>query len=240
MRRRCGRPLQTLASGVFVTGTDTGAGKTWVATALVRALAAAGVRAAGMKPIAAGIEAGEAHNADVAALARADGLDLALRDRNPYAFDAPVAPWIGARDARVALDLTVIAAAYRGIAARADFVVVEGAGGVRVPLARDLDMLDIARRLRLPVLLVVGMRLGCQSHALLSADAIAARGLRLAGWVACRIDPAMERCDDNVADLGTLLPAPLLADVPWGAAPVFTERALAALGVAKLPKAAGG
>jgi dethiobiotin synthetase len=107
--------------------------------------------------------------------------------------------------------------------------VVEGAGGARVPVAPGLDMLDIARRLRLPVLLVVGVRLGCLNHALLTVDALASRGLALAGWVANRIDPSMLRADDNVRELRCLIPAPLLADVAYGAIPVFTPASLSRL-----------
>lgn len=229
-----------MTRGLFVTGTDTGVGKTHVAAALLRALAGAGLRAAGMKPVAAGMDEGSACNADVAALAQADGLDLPLRDRNPYAFRAPIAPRLAARDEGVEIELATIAAAYRRIAGTADVIVVEGAGGARVPLAAGLDMLDIARRLRLPVLLVVGMRLGCQSHALLTADAIAARGLVLAGWIANRIDPRMARADDNVAELAALLPAPLLADVAWGSAPQIAAASLAKLNLVALSRAGAG
>ncbi|MFO1311931.1 MAG: dethiobiotin synthase [Burkholderiales bacterium] len=224
-------------NGVFVGGTDTGVGKTRVAAALVRALRGAGVRAAGMKPIAAGIEPGCDVNDDVAALAMADGLDLPVRIRNPYAFADPIAPHLAARDAGTLIDLRTIAAAARVVASRADAIVVEGAGGVRVPVAPGLDMLDLARSLGLPVLLVVGVRLGCLNHALLSADAVAARGVVLAGWVANRIDPAMLRADDNVAELARLLPAPMLADVAWDAAPAFDARALSRIGVGPAPKA---
>ncbi len=220
-----------MTRGLFVTGTDTGVGKTFVAVALLRALAAAGVRAVGMKPVAAGIAAGEDVAADVAALAAADGLAVPLADRNPYAFAPAIAPHVAARDAGAAIDVGAIAAAHARLAAAADVVVVEGAGGVRVPLGPDRDMLAIARRLDLPVLLVVGVRLGCLNHALLSADAVAARGLALAGWVANRIDPGMARAADSVAELAARLPAPLVADVAWGVAPALPGSALATLGL---------
>ncbi len=220
-----------MTRGVFVTGTDTGVGKTHVAVALLRALAAAGVRAVGMKPVAAGIDAGAAVAADVAALAGADGRDVALSDRNPYAFAPAIAPHVAARDAGIAIDVAAIAAAYGRLAGTADVVVVEGAGGVRVPLGPDADMLDVAGRLRLPVLLVVGVRLGCLNHALLSADAIHGRGLALAGWVANRVDPGMARADDSVAELRARLRAPLVADLRWGAAAALAAGALAALGL---------
>jgi dethiobiotin synthetase len=185
-----------------------------------------------MKPVAAGIDAGGAVAADVAALAAADGRDVPLSDRNPYAFVPAIAPHVAARDAGVAIELDVVAAAYGRLAPVADVVVVEGAGGVRVPLGPAVDMLDLARRLRLPVLLVVGVRLGCLNHALLSADAVAARGLALAGWVANRVDPGMARADDSVAELRARLPAPLVADLGWGAAGAVPAGALAALGLA--------
>ncbi len=164
-------------SGIFVTGTDTGIGKTWVATALLRAIAEAGLRGVGMKPVAAGIDPGAQVNADVDALAGAGNVDAPLALRNPYAFADAVAPQLAARAAGVVIRLDVIAGAYAQLAQRADVVVVEGAGGALVPLDARHDMLDIAAALDLPVLLVVGMRLGCVNHALLSSLAIRARGL---------------------------------------------------------------
>ncbi len=212
--------------GIFVTGTDTGVGKTHVAVALVRALRAAGVCAAGMKPVAAGVGPEEEANADVTALAAADGLPLALRDRNPFSYVPAIAPHLAAREAGLPIDLATIAAAYARVGTHAEVVVVEGAGGALVPLAGDIGMLAIPHCLRLPVLLVVGIRLGCLNHALLTAEAIAARGLALAGWVANRIDPGMERADANVADLVARLSAPCVADVPHGAVPRFEMSAL--------------
>ncbi len=220
-----------MTRGVFVTGTDTGIGKTRIAVALLRALTAAGIDAAGMKPVAAGIGPGAELNDDVAALAAADGLSLPVELRNPYAFAPAIAPHLAARDAGVVIDPERIAAAFDRIAAPGRFVVVEGAGGVLVPLGPETDVLDLPKRLALPVLLVVGVRLGCLNHALLSARAIAARGLRLAGWVANRVDPAMARGDDSVAALAERLGSPPLADLAWGAAPGFSPAALAALDV---------
>jgi len=201
-----------MTRGMFVTGTDTGVGKTVVAAALLRALVRDGCRAVGMKPVAAGLDPGMAVHADVAALIAAGNVAASFADVSPYVFAPPIAPHIAAANAGCAVDLERIADAYARLAAAADAVVVEGAGGVFVPLGRRIDMLDIARRLDLPVLLVVGIRLGCINHALLSAHAIAARGLRLAGWVANRIDPAMPEADANVAALAERLPAPLAAD----------------------------
>jgi dethiobiotin synthetase len=211
-----------MTRGIFVTGTDTGVGKTRVAVALLTGLAADGVRAIGMKPVATGIDPGATCNADVAALAAAAaaaGVAADPADVNPYAFAPAIAPHIAAARAGVAIDVETIAAAWGRLAARADAVVVEGAGGVFAPLSERADMLDIAARLRLPVLLVVGIRLGCLNHALLSAQAIRARGLELVAWVANRIDPAMPEADANVATLARQLAAPLVADLPWVAAP---------------------
>jgi len=204
-----------MTKGVFVTGTDTGVGKTLVAVALLRALVKAGVRAAGMKPVAAGVAPGATSNADVEALLGAGNVDAPPSDVNPYSFPAAIAPHLAAARGGVTIDLERIASAYGRLAMRADVIVVEGAGGVLVPLGERIDMLDIARRLDLSVLLVVGMRLGCLNHALLSAQAIAARGLVLAGWIANRIDPSMEAADANIASLADRLAAPPAADIPW-------------------------
>lgn len=210
-----------MTRGIFVTGTDTGVGKTVVAAALLSALVRDGVRAVGMKPVAAGVAPGEGVNADVAALVAAGNVAAALADVNPYAFRPPMAPHLAAAEAGIAIDVGRIVAAYARLARSADAVVVEGAGGVLVPLSIDADMLDVPARLGLPVLLVVGIRLGCLNHALLSAQAVAARGLRMAGWVANRIDPGMLAVDANVAALVERLPAPLVADLAWrhGGAP---------------------
>ena len=208
-----------MARGLFVTGTDTGVGKTRVAVAVLRALAASGKRAVGMKPVSAGLAADGSVNPDVAALQAAGNVDAPLPDRNPFAFLPAIAPHLAAADAGATIDLAVIAAAYARLAAKSDVVVVEGAGGALVPLDATHDMLDIAARLRLPVLLVVGMRLGCLNHALLSAAAIRARGLVLAGWVANCIDPRMQALASNVEALSQRLQAPRIALIAWDAPP---------------------
>src|SRR5436190_18705132 len=176
--------------GLFVTGTDTGVGKTVVAVTLLQSLAAAGVRCVGMKPVAAGFDA-DGVNADVRALNGAGNVRASLRECNPFAFADAVAPHLAAEAAGASIDLSTIGAAAGRLARKADVLIVEGAGGALVPLdARD-DMLDIAVMLGLPVLLVVGMRLGCLNHALLSALAIRRRGLELRGWIANRLPPPM-------------------------------------------------
>ena len=225
-----------MTRGIFVTGTDTGVGKTAVGVGLLRALAAAGFSAIGMKPVAAGRAAGEALHADVVALIAAANVAAPLDDVNPYSFLPPIAPHLAARAAGEAIDLDRIGSAYGRLAQAADAVVVEGAGGVLVPLGRGTHMLDIPARLGLPVLLVVGVRLGCLNHALLSALALGSRGIRLAGWVANRVDPAMREGDANVAALIERLPAPLVADIGWRAdgvpAAAFDRAALSLLGLA--------
>jgi len=195
--------------GLFVTGTDTGVGKTRVAVALIHALRACGLRVAAMKPMSAGSAPGGL-NEDVAALLRAANVDADLRDVNPYAFAEPIAPHIAAQQAGVRIELDVIAEAYGRLAAAADVVVVEGAGGWRVPLNERDDMADLARCLGLPVVLVVGLRLGCLNHALLTAESIARRKLLWAGWVANQVDPAMVCQAENVAALRARLPDPCL------------------------------
>ena len=218
--------------GVFVTGTDTGVGKTHVATALLRALTMNGVRAVGMKPVAAGIEADATANADVLALAAAGDVDAPLDERNPYAFPDAVAPHLAAQASGIAIDLATIERAARGLAKRADVLVVEGAGGAFVPIDDRHDMLDIAVLLDLQVLLVVGMRLGCLNHALLSALAIRRRGLVLAGWVANEIPPGMRLRDENAETIARHLGMRPIAAFAQHATPHFDSAALARLGFA--------
>ena len=218
-----------MASGIFVTGTDTGVGKTVVAVALLEALVARGVRAAGMKPVAAGVAPGHGRNADVVALEAAGNVRAPPGLVNPYSFAAPIAPHIAAREEGRAIELAAIATAYAALAHRADAIVVEGAGGALVPLDTAHDMLDIAAACRLPVLLVVGIRLGCLNHALLTAAALRARGLVLAGWVATRIDPAMRAAQASVDDLAERLRAPCVGDFAHAGATRFEAAALATL-----------
>jgi len=204
-------------SGLFVAGTDTGVGKTEVACALLAALGARGLDAVGMKPVASGCVRTPSglRNADVERLRAASGVRAARRLVNPYAFAPPVAPHIAAAEAGVEIEYARILASYRALAARADAVVVEGVGGFAVPLGRRADMATLAARLALPVVLVVGMRLGCLNHALLTVEAIGRRRLALAGWVANRVDASMRRFDANVDALSERLGCAPLAVVPW-------------------------
>ena len=195
--------------GYFVTGTDTGVGKTRIAVALIHALRAQGLRVAGMKPVSAGQAPGE-RNEDVVALMQASNVAADLRDVNPYAFEPAIAPHIAAAQAGVRIDLDVIRAAHARLAAQADAVVVEGAGGWRVPLNEREDLADLAQALGAPVVLVVGLRLGCLSHALLTAESVARRGLPWGGWVGNAIDPAMDCRRENIESLMIRLPGPCL------------------------------
>lgn len=205
------------AAGYFVTGTDTGVGKTLVACALLHAFANAGCRVVGMKPVAAGCSAGGCE--DVIQLRAAGNVAAAAASVNPYAFASAIAPHVAARQAGVMIDLERIRQAYADLRGQADVVIVEGVGGFRVPLNAREDSADLAVLLGLPLVLVVGMRLGCLNHTLLSAEAIAARGLRLAGWVANCVQPQMEAFEDNLAALRERLPAPLLGVLPHLAEP---------------------
>jgi dethiobiotin synthetase len=206
-----------MSSGIFVIGTDTGVGKTVAACALLRAHAARGLRAVGMKPVASGIALDSGRNEDVRALEAAGNVQAPLAARNPYAFAPAIAPHLAAAQAGVKIELGRIDLAYRELALFADRIVVEGAGGAFSPLDDEHDMLDVASTIGLPVLLVV-MRLGCLNHALLSALAIRARGLTLAGWVANAIEPAFPCFDENVATIERRLLAPRLATLPWSGA----------------------
>ena len=210
-----------MTPGWFITGTDTGVGKTLVSQALLRSLAKQYRQVVGMKPIAAGAEPidGVMANDDVLALRAASTLAVPHRMDNPVLLPDPLSPHIAARRVGVEIDVDHIVACYQGLASLADAIVVEGAGGFHVPLSDDLTGADLAAALDLPVVLVVGLRLGCLNHALLTADAIRARGLRLVGWVANRIDPSMLATQDNIDWIQHRLGVPMLADVPYQPTP---------------------
>lgn len=208
-------------SGVFIAGTDTGIGKTFVSCTLLHALRRAGLRASGMKPVASGCERTPKglRNEDALALIAASDPQPGYDACNPYAFEPAIAPHLAAADAGVDIRLARIESAYAQIVTDAGCVVVEGVGGWMVPLSESLDAGAIPRALELPVILVVGLRLGCINHARLSAQAIAADGCELLGWIGNRVDPAMERADDNLEMLRRVLPAPCLGVLPHGVAP---------------------
>ena len=204
-----------MTQAYFITGTDTGIGKTHAACALLHAFRNQGMNAVGMKPVAAGIEA-SGENEDVALLRAASSFAAPNALANPYSLAEAIAPHIAAADEGVRIEAAPIAAALASLRAQADVVVVEGVGGLLVPLGEDYDAADLAVALALPVILVVGMRLGCLNHALLTAEALRTRGLVLAGWIANRVDPQMRRFAENLATLERRLPAPLLGVIPHG------------------------
>lgn len=207
--------------GYFIVGTDTGIGKTLVAGALIHALAAKGMKVAGMKPVAAGAELidGVWRNEDADALAAESSVKLPPEIATPYLLKTPCAPHVAAALENVSIVPARILDCFRRIRHSTDAVVVEGVGGFRVPLDEKFDMADLAVQFGLPVVLVVGLRLGCLSHALLTAEAISARGLPLAGWVANEVDQQMDYREENIATLAARLPAPLLGTLPRMAEP---------------------
>lgn len=209
------------ARSLFVTGTDTGVGKTLVSAALLHALARRHARVVGMKPVAAGlVRHGDTWvSEDILALRAASTVRVPPDLDNPVALPEALSPHLAAARAGRHVSVAELLAAQQALCDRADVVLVEGAGGWRVPLNETETMADLAVAMAAPVVLVVGLRLGCLNHALLSAEAIAADGLRLVGWVANSIDPAMPCRDENIATLCRRLRAPLLGVVPWQPAP---------------------
>ncbi len=207
--------------GFFVTGTDTGCGKTEVSLALMRLLQDRSHSVLGMKPVASGaVSTPRGLRNDDALRLQAQGSFRVDYERiNPYAFAPPIAPHIAAAQAGSAIDIDRIAEAFSWLSQRADRVVVEGIGGWKVPLGSGGDTAQLARRLDLPVILVVGLKLGCLNHALLSAESIQAAGARLLAWVANTLDPEMPERSANVATLTRHLACPCLGLIPRLAAP---------------------
>ncbi len=209
------------ARGWFVTGTDTGVGKTLVSLALMQRLQDRGLRVAGMKPVASGCTrtARGLRNGDAVRLQRQSPVALDYATVNPYAFEPPIAPHIAAAQAGVRMDLETLLAAWGQIAMHADRVVVEGAGGWLVPINEVESLADLAGRLELDIILVVGIRLGCLNHALLSVESIERKGRNLAGWVANCLTPADATSTANIATLEDRIAAPLLGVVPFESPP---------------------
>lgn len=207
-----------MSQAYFIVGTDTNVGKTYVASALVQHFASAGLKTIGMKPIASGCELNEKNeliNEDVTALSNASNVTAPLDLINPYRFAPAIAPHIAAEQAGVQIDINHIQQAYAQLTSLADVLVVEGAGGFYVPLNTTQTLADLAVLLDIPVILVVGMRLGCINHALLTVEAIHSRGLKLAGWIANEISPNFAMFDENLSSLKQRIAAPCLSVVNW-------------------------
>lgn len=202
-----------MGRGYFVTGTDTGVGKTYVTCSLLRAFAGQGLMVAGYKPVAAGadLKEGLLRNDDAEALMALSTLTVSYEQVNPVCLSTPVSPRIAAALQGYVVDVHELVRGGEGLRQKADLVFAEGAGGWRVPLTDTLLMSDFAQKLSWPVLLVVGLRLGCINHARLTMEAMLADGVQVAGWIASHVDPHL-LCADHVLDsLCKLLPAPLLA-----------------------------
>ncbi|MBA1201676.1 dethiobiotin synthase [Pseudomonas capeferrum] len=211
-----------MSAAYFIAGTDTDVGKTTIAAGLLRCARLSGLSTLGAKPVASGcvVTAEGLRNPDALALIAESSLSLPYDQVNPFAFEPAIAPHLAAREAGTALTVpTLQAAMHQVLAYNADFTLIEGAGGWRVPLSDQANLSDLAIALKLPVILVVGVRLGCINHALLSAEAILRDGLQLAGWVANIIEPGTSRLEENLASLAERLPAPCLGKVPTLKAP---------------------
>lgn len=205
------------AYGFFITGTDTGVGKTWVTATLMHIARQRGISVLGMKPVASGCEVkdGQLINEDALILQSQASIPVAYSEINPYAFRAPVSPHIASEQVGCSILLEKIMECFNRLRTQADLVFVEGVGGWAAPLSSDLTVADMAARLGLPVILTVGLRLGCLNHALLSASAIGQSGVELAGWVGNRIDAEMQCADKNIDTLKSRLPAPCLGILPY-------------------------
>ena len=203
----------------FIAGTDTGVGKTRITAALMTALKGQGLRVTGMKPVATGCVRTPAglRNADAELIRAGCPAQTPYHVVNPYAFEAPVAPLFAARTEGVRIEPSRIESAFLQLAEQSDVVIVEGVGGWRIRLEADLQMSDIVRSLQLQIILVVGLRLGCINHALLSAEGIRSDGLHLAGWVANQIDPGYRMVDQTLESLSGEMRAPLIGMVPYAA-----------------------
>ncbi len=204
-------------SGYFITGIDTGVGKTIVTLAVMELLKRRGFEVAGMKPVASGCESSAAglRNSDAMLIMRLCSTKLPYSQVNPYAFEPAIAPHIAAARSGETIRIKEIVSACRDLETIADRVVVEGVGGWEVPLGNEAMLPDLARRLNLPVILVVGLRLGCINHALLTASAISFTGLNLCGWVANQQQPRVEAMDEIIDTLRARIDAPLLGVLPW-------------------------
>lgn len=221
------KKLSVDAFSCFVTGTDTGVGKTLVSAALLKIFCKDAIRVAAMKPVASGAEwhEGSLHNEDVDMLAANVSVQFPQSLTTPYLFKTPAAPHIAAKLEGKSIDPDHLLSCFHKVRMHSDVVVVEGVGGFRVPLTDKYDTADLAQNLNLPLILVVGIRLGCINQALLTAEAIQRRGLTLAGWIANCVDPEMAHVQDNIDTLKIHINAPLISTIPYLTAPSATDAA---------------
>ena len=213
-----------MTQAFFVTGTDTEVGKTYVSAMFLKAAVMAGKRAIGYKPVAAGCEwqTGQWQNEDARALQQASNVELTLKEVNPVALEPAIAPHIAAELAGESISEGVIKGGFDNLLSRqADVLLMEGAGGWRLPIGNQRFLSDVVKALQLDVIIVVGMRLGCLNHALLTAEAVKADGLNIKGWVANTLTPDMPYFNENLATLEQLMPAPRLATIPYKSVPDF-------------------
>lgn len=205
-----------MTKGLFITGTDTGIGKTVVCELLIKHFVCKGERVSGMKPVASGARMidGELRNDDALTLMQAANVSADYALINPYCFEPAVAPHLATQQAQTKISMDDIGQCYEALAVKSDRVIVEGVGGWCVPIDAEHDMSDLVVQLQLPVIMVVGMRLGCLNHALLTARAIEAKGCKLIGWIANQIEPDMSLFNENLATLETRLNVPLLISIP--------------------------
>lgn len=220
-----------MARGIFITGTDTDIGKTTVSLGLVAALKKQGLKVSVMKPVSAGCEKTKdgLRNDDAIQLMQQANVNLPYEVVNPYAFEPAIAPHIAAAEQNIEMKTDILVQGYRKISAQADVVIVEGAGGWLVPLNETQTMADIAVALQLEVIQVVGIKLGCLNHALLTSASITAHGLTQIGWIANHLSTNTERATENVNSLRARISAPLLDEVPYNAKPVLLQNAAQAL-----------
>ena len=206
-----------MTKAYFITGTDTNIGKTYIATAFIEYFVSLGRKTVGMKPISAGCEtlAGQLANEDALQLLAASNLNAAYCIVNPYAYAPAIAPHIAAHLAGETISIANIQAAFAQLTMLAEVIIVEGAGGFLVPINASETIADLSLALNIPIILVVGMRLGCINHALLTVQAIENKGLKIAGWIANEIGCSMPYLQENIASLVTRINAPYLGFVAW-------------------------
>lgn len=204
-----------MKKGFFITGTDTGVGKTWATVALMRYFRSQKLSVIGMKPVAAGCDwqDGMLKNEDALLLQKHASVPLDYQEINPYAFEMPVSPHLAAKENSVQPD--VIVQAFDNLKDKADIVLVEGAGGWLAPVNNEYDIADLAKRLQLPVIMVVAIRLGCINHARITYLAIQASGVKCAGWIAMCVVPEMPKQDENIKTISKKISAPLLGVLPY-------------------------